>query len=426
MNNREKDRKFIWHPYTQMSDADHLCIIRGEGAYLFDENGNKYIDVVSSWWTNLHGHAHPHIAQRIGAQAKQLEHLMFAGFTHPPAIELAERLLRHLPVNQEKLFFSDNGSTAVEVSLKMAIQYWRNKGEHRTKVIAFKNGYHGDTFGAMSIGERGIFNQAFQDLLFGVLFIDAPVPGNQAESVAQLQQEMESNPSSIACFIFEPLVQGAGGMLMHDPDALNALICCCKENGILTIADEVMTGFGRTGKFFASDYLSEKPDILCMSKGLTGGFLPMAITSCTSAVFNAFLSKKNEPLNKTFYHGHSYTANPLGCAAALASLDLMEATATMEHIERITRRHALFREVIADDPKILDVRQCGTILAIELKTATGSSYNSSMRDTIYHFFLQRGIIMRPLGNTMYLMPPYCITDDDLDYIYRSIENFLKQ
>jgi adenosylmethionine-8-amino-7-oxononanoate aminotransferase len=426
MNNIEKDRQYIWHPYTQMSDAEHLCIVKGEGACIFDESGNRYIDAVSSWWTNLHGHAHPYIAQRIATQAHQLEHLIFAGFTHPPAIELAERLLRHLPVNQEKLFFSDNGSTAVEVSLKMAIQYWRNKGEHRTKVIALKNGYHGDTFGAMSIGERGIFNQPFHELLFEVIFIDAPVHGKQTESLSQLQQAISNNPASIACFIFEPLVQGAGGMLMHDPEALNALISCCKKSSILNIADEVMTGFGRTGKFFASDYLLDKPDMLCLSKGLTGGFLPMAITSCTAAIFDAFLSAKDAPLNKTFYHGHSYTANPLGCAAALASLDLMEATATMEHIERIARRHALFKEVIASDPKILDVRQCGTILAIELKTATGSSYNSSVRVIIYHFFLQRGIIMRPLGNTMYLMPPYCISDDDLDYIYRSIENFLKQ
>lgn len=408
-----------------MSTADHICIVRGEGSYLFDEDGNKYIDIVSSWWTNLHGHAHPHIVQKIAQQASQLEHVIFAGFTHPTAIELAERLLKHLSSSQKKIFFSDNGSTAVEVALKMAIQFWNNQGEKRTKVIAFKNGYHGDTFGAMSIGERGIFNQPFQDLLFDVVFIDAPTPGNEAVSLQQLQESINSHASTIACFIFEPLVQGAGGMLMHDPEALNELISICKQNDILTIADEVMTGFGRTGKFFACDYLSQQPDIFCLSKGLTGGFLPMSITTCTEEIFNAFLSEKSAAFNKTFYHGHSYTANPLGCAAALASLDLMEATITLENIQRIVSKHATFRKEISVNTKVFEVRQCGTILAIELQTSEGSSYTSGVRDTIYHFFMERGIIMRPLGNILYLMPPYCISDDDLDYIYRCIKDFLK-
>ncbi|MEO6169210.1 MAG: adenosylmethionine--8-amino-7-oxononanoate transaminase [Chitinophagales bacterium] len=423
--NLKKDHQFIWHPYTQMSAADHICIVKGEGAYLFDERGNKYIDIVSSWWTNLHGHAHPHIVQKIAAQASQLEHVIFAGFTHPTAIELGERLLNHLPANQKKIFFSDDGSTAVEVALKMAIQFWNNQAEKRTNVIAFKNGYHGDTFGAMSIGERGIFNQPFHDLLFDVIFIDAPISGNETASLQQLQFAINNDSSSIACFIFEPLVQGAGGMLMHDPEALNELVSICKQHHILTIADEVMTGFGRTGKFFACDYLSQKPDIFCLSKGLTGGFLPMSVTTCTEEIFNAFLSEKNAAFNKTFYHGHSYTANPLGCAAALASLDLMEETTTQKNIQRIVSKHATFRKQIAVNPKVLEARQCGTILAIELQTPEGSSYTSEVRDTIYNFFMSRGIIMRPLGNTLYLMPPYCIPDTDLDYIYSSIKDFLK-
>lgn len=426
MNWKEKDKKFIWHPYTPMLQHDPLFIVRGDGAYLFDGNSKAYLDAGASWWTNLHGHAHPHIAERIAKQARELEHVIFAGFTHPTAIELAERLTNHLPSNQKKIFFSDNGSTAVEVALKMSIQFWNNQGEKRTAIIAFNNAYHGDTFGAMSIGDRGIFTKPFNDLLFDVIFIDAPTPGNENAAIAQLQSKIENHQSSIASFIFEPLIQGAGGMIMHDPEALNEMISICRDHDILTIADEVMTGFGRTGKFFACDYLSEQPDIMCLSKGLTGGFLPMAITCCTQEIFTAFLSEKNAAVNKTFYHGHSYTANPLGCAAALASLDLMEEASTWKNIARIVEHHANFKNEISFHTKIKNVRQCGTILAIELQSEEGSSYLSTLRDSIYQFFLEKEIIMRPLGNILYLMPPYCISENDLDYIYRSIREFLSR
>jgi adenosylmethionine-8-amino-7-oxononanoate aminotransferase len=425
MNWIEKDRNYIWHPYTQMKNADHICIVKGEGAYLYDETGKKYIDAVSSWWTNLHGHANPHIAEKISQQAKELEHVIFAGFTHPAAIELAERLLKHLPSNQKKIFFSDNGSTAVEVAIKMTIQFWYNLGEKRNKIIAFKNAYHGDTFGAMSAGERGIFTQPFRNLLFEVHFIDAPLPGKETESIQQLMALLNDPgvTSGVAAFIFEPLVQGAAGMFMHDPEALNELVAICKDHDVLTIADEVMTGFGRTGKFFASDYLGEQPDIICLSKGLTGGFMPMGITSCTDQLFNAFLSDKDSVVNKTFYHGHSYTANPLGCAAALASLDLMESTFTWENINRIVSSHADFKRTLSLTSVIRNVRQCGTILAIELNTEGPSSYLASIRDSIYHFFMDRGILIRPLGNIFYLMPPYCTSANDLNHIYHSIEEF---
>ncbi len=417
-----RDRQSIWHPFTQAQTADpSIAIVRGEGAYLFDEDGKRYIDAVSSWWVNLHGHAHPYIAGKISEQARKLEHVIFAGFTHEPAVVLSERLLKHLPVHHKKIFFSDNGSTAVEVALKMAIQYWFNRGEKRNTILAFNNAYHGDTFGSMSVSERGSFTKPFHDFLFDVIYIDAPTPQNEDRAIAQLESTIENHPLSMASFIFEPLVQGASGMLMHNPEALNRMLTVCKEHGVLTIADEVMTGFGRTGKFFATDYLSEKPDIICLSKGLTGGFMPMGVTSCTDDIFKAFLSTDKM---KTLFHGHSYTANPLGCSSALASLDLMEKEETWQAIDRIGRKHLQFRMEMTAHDRLRDVRQRGTILAMDLVTGHDSSYFNNLRDLIYNFFLEKGILMRPLGNVMYLFPPYCISDDDLDYIYRCIKEFL--
>jgi adenosylmethionine-8-amino-7-oxononanoate aminotransferase len=422
MNLSGRDRQSIWHPYTQMQTADlPIAIVKGEGVYLFDENGKQYIDAVSSWWVNLHGHAHPYIADKIAEQAKKLEHVIFAGFTHEPAVEIAERILKRLPYNHSKIFFSDNGSTAVEVAIKMTIQFWSNHGEKRNKVLAFRNAYHGDTFGSMSVSERGYFTRPFNDLLFEVIFIDAPTPQNEERAIKQLKSSLIHHPSSIASFIFEPLVQGASGMLMHGAEALNEMIAICRENNVLTVADEVMTGFGRTGKYFATDYLSEKPDVICLSKGLTGGFMPMGLTSCTEDIFNAFLS--SDKMN-AFFHGHSYTANPLGCASALASLDLMEREETWRAIDRIGEKHIQFRGEMLSQVKLRNVRQCGTILAMELETQNDSSYFSHLRDIIYNFFLGKGILMRPLGNVMYLLPPYCISDDNLDYIYRSIKEFV--
>ena len=422
MNLSGRDRQSIWHPFTQAQTADPpIAIVRGEGAYLFDENGKRYIDAVSSWWVNLHGHAHPYIAGKISEQAGKLEHVIFAGFTHEPAVELSERLLKHLPIHHKKIFFSDNGSTAVEVALKMAIQYWFNRGEKRNTVLAFNNAYHGDTFGSMSVSERGSFTKPFHDFLFDVIYIDTPTPQNEDRAIARLESAISNHPSSIASFIFEPLVQGASGMMMHDPEALNRMLEICKDHDVLTIADEVMTGFGRTGKYFATDYLSEKPDIICLSKGLTGGFMPMGVTSCTENIFKAFLSTDKM---KTLFHGHSYTANSLGCSSALASLDLMEKGETWQAIDRIGRKHLQFSREMTAHKQLRDVRQRGTILAMELETGNDSSYFNNLRDLIYNFFLEKGILMRPLGNVMYLLPPYCISDDDLDYIYRCIKEFL--
>jgi len=419
MNLTERDSNVIWHPYTQMKDSETIGIVRGEGAYLFDENNVRYIDAISSWWVNTHGHANPYIASKVSEQLNILEHVIFAGFTHPKAVELAERLLAHLPANQKKIFYSDNGSTAVEVAIKMAIQFWGNQGIEKKKIIAFTNAYHGDTFGAMSMSGRSVFTDPFIEYLFDVEFIETPVSGKEDSSFSKLKTIVDSGQA--AAFIFEPLVQGAAGMIMYQPEPLEKMIAYCKSNKIITIADEVMTGFYRTGKFFATDYLTIKPDIFCLSKGITGGFMAMGVTSCTQEIFNAFLS---DDKTKTLYHGHSYTANPVACSAAIASLDLYENDDCIKNILRIQTRHDEFRKRIQNYKGVYNVRQWGTIIAIELKTETNTSYLNSQRDKIYSFFLQKGIILRPLGNIIYILPPYCISDEDLNFIYTSILEFL--
>ncbi len=416
-----RDSKVIWHPYTQMLSADlPIAIVRAEGAYLYDEAGKGYIDAISSWWTNLHGHAHPHLASAISTQAHTLEHCIFAGFTHAPAVRLAERLLAHLPPTQARFFYSDNGSTAVEVALKMAFQYAYNQAKPRTKVIAFENAYHGDTFGAMAVGARSAFTAPFSPFLFEVEFIPLPTQDN-FEAVKQLLLEKLQN-KEVASFIFEPLVQGTAGMLTYLPAHLDALIALCKAHDTLTIADEVMTGFGRTGKLFATDYLTQKPDIMCFSKGLTGGFMALGVTTCTAKVYEAFLS---EDRYKTFFHGHSYTGNPLACSVALASLDLVEKSDFQQNIDRITAQHTAFAKHISTHPRVGQARHMGTIVAVEI-AAGKTSYFSSLRDSLYAFFLSRQILLRPLGNVVYILPPYCITDEDLAKCYQAIEDVLNK
>jgi adenosylmethionine-8-amino-7-oxononanoate aminotransferase len=416
----ERDINVIWHPYTQMKTAGSpIPIVRGEGAYLIDETGKKYLDAISSWWVNLHGHAHPYIAEKVAEQLRTLEHAIFAGFTHPPAVELAERLLDILPDNQKKIFYSDNGSTAVEVALKMCFQYWSNKGEPRHKVLAFHNSYHGDTFGAMAVSARSAFTAPFEKFLFQVEYIDTP----NANNISTLISQLATDSQIPAAFIFEPLVQGSGGMLMYEAEHLDKLLKVCKEHNILTIADEVMTGFGRTGKLFAMDHLVQQPDIVCLSKGLTGGTMAMGVTSSTENIYSAFLS---DDKMKTFFHGHSYTANPVACAAALASMDLLLKPESMGNIQRISSQHTKFRDKIQHHSKLKDVRQTGTILALEWKTEAGTSYFNDLRDKLYNFLLEQGIILRPLGNIIYILPPYCISNDELAYIYRKIEEALER
>lgn len=412
----------IWHPYTQMQTAgEPVHIVKGEGALVFDNEGNPYIDAVSSWWTNLYGHSNPHIANAIALQAQQLEQVIFAGFTHQPAITLAERLLQRIHFHN-KVFYSDNGSTAVEAAVKMALQFWWNKGEKRNRIIAFRDAYHGDTFGSMSVSARGVFTGPYQSLLFDVLFVDTPVKGKEQESLRQFNQIVKEQRSGIAAFIFEPLVLGSAGMLMYEPKVLDELMSICKANHILTIADEVFTGFGRTGKFLATEYCELKPDIICLSKGITGGFLPFAATTCTQDIYNAFLSEEKY---KMLFHGHSYTGNPLGCAAAIAGLELYEQEKTQQQLENIIQRHAEFLQRISKNKFVKEARQTGTILAIELNAGGQTGYLNNIRDKAYAHFLARGVILRPLGNVVYVLPPYCIAEAELNEVYAAIESFLE-
>lgn len=418
----EKDQAYLWHPYTQMKTAPPpLPIVRGEGALLFDDKGTPFLDAVASWWVNIHGHAHPYIAEKVYEQLKCLEHVIFAGFTHPPAVELAERLLQILPDRQARIFYSDNGSTAVEIGIKMALQYFHNQGIKRHKVIALEGAFHGETFGAMSASGELSLNNAFHRHLFEVQRIPVPFAGKETESFSALKQILEQE--DIAVFIFEPLIQGAGGMRMYAPKALDELIRICQEAGVICIADEVMTGFGRTGKLFACSHLKEQPDIMCMSKGLTGGTLPLAVTSCSQKIYDAFLS---DDRYKTFFHGHSYTANPVGCAAALASMDLLLADDCQQQMATIVESHADFKARIKTHPRLKDVRTQGTIIAIEFASKGTTGYFNEIRDQLYYFFLDRGVLLRPLGNVIYIMPPYCITKAQLEKIYDLIVQALDQ
>ncbi len=419
MNLSERDRNSIWHPFTQhQTTKNNIAIVRGEGALLFDENEKVYIDAISSWWTNLFGHANSTIANAIKKQVETLEHVIFAGFTHKPAVDLAENLLKILPENQSKVFFSDNGSTCVEVALKMSIQYWYNRNIKKQTIIAFKNAYHGDTFGAMSVGARGVFNQAFENYLFDVQFIDLPNDDNIELLLSNFNKIIQQN--RVAAFIFEPLIQGSAGMLMYKAEYLDKLIAIAQQNEVICIADEVMTGFGRTGKTFATDYLQHKPDIFCLSKGITGGFLPLGITTCTTKIYEAFLS--NDKL-KTFFHGHSYTGNPLVCAAANASLKLMNDAQLM--IENLVNLQNDYSIRLKSNHKIENLRQIGTIVAFDVKTNNDSNYFNNLRDILYDNFIERGILLRPLGNTIYVLPPYIITKEQLQKVYDVINEVLE-
>ncbi len=420
-NWQKKDADYVWHPFTHLKYAETpINIVRSEGSYYFDEQGNKYIDGISSWWVNLHGHSHPYIAKKVFEQLSTNAHSIFSGFTHLGAIQLAERLLKHLPTNFSKVFFSDNGSTSVEVALKMSLQFWHNQNKLRTKIIAFENAYHGDTFGSMSVSERNVFTSAFSPLLFEVLRLPVPTKQNFEEVKQTLHSFIKTE--NACAFIFEPLILGASGsMQIYNAGFLDELVSICKHHKVITIADEVMTGFYRTGKFFAIDYLSNKPDIICLSKGITGGVMPLGVTCCAQFIYDAYISADK---HKTFFHGHSYTANPTACAAALASMDLLERDETLKNIQQIDASHAVFKAKIKSHKNILSVRNLGTIIAIEIKTPQKSDYLNNLAEKISSYFIQRGILLRPLGNVLYILPPYCISQSDLNYIYTCIEIFL--
>ena len=415
----QRDTAVNWHPFTSIKTAgEAVAIVRGEGTYLYDEKGKRYIDAISSWWVNLHGHAHPYIAEQVYEQLRTLEHVIFAGFTHPPAIALSEALLAVLPENQQKVFYSDNGSTAVEVALKMALQYAYNRGEKKPLVLAFRLGYHGDTFGAMAVSSRSGWTAPFAELLFDVTRIDLPT----AENLPEIQAFIDQHADHIACFVYEPLVLGAGGMLMYEAAQLDALMRYCRSRHILLVQDEIFVGFGRTGRMFAADHLTEKPDIMCLSKGLTGGTMPLGVTTCTAAIYEAFCT---DNVYGTLFHGHSFTANPLACRAALASLELLQKEETQAAIARICKQHEAFRARIAAHNSLqvvrqCVVRQCGTILAMNIGDGGKDAYFRNQCKPVFEALLQKGILLRPLGNVLYLVPPYCISDDDLQYIYNSI------
>lgn len=417
----ERDEKVVWHPYTRLKNPlVNVPVVKGEKEFLIAEDGTRYIDGISSWWVNVHGHSDPYMAEKVFEQFNTLEHVIFAGFTHPRAVEVAERVLAMLPSKQSKVFFSDNGSTAVEVGVKMALQYWVNRGIEKKKVIALEGAYHGDTFGAMSVSGRSAFSAVFNDFLFDVDFIPFPDKEKEGKAIDKLKQLISSG--EVAAFIFEPLVQGASGMRMYSPDILDKLMQLCQQHDVLCIADEVMTGFGRTGRMFATDYCNNKPDIYCFSKGLTGGTLPLSLTTCSQEIVEAFDS---EDKMKTFFHGHSFTANPIGCAAACASMDIFERKETWENIKRIENSHRTFLDTIINTGKITNAKIMGTIISFELKTSEETSYFNAKRDGIYNFFLDRGILLRPLGNVIYILPPYCTSAKSLDKIYNAISEFLE-
>ncbi|MFA6917050.1 MAG: adenosylmethionine--8-amino-7-oxononanoate transaminase [Parachlamydiales bacterium] len=413
----QRDRAIIWHPFTQYeTDPLPIAIVKAQGAYLYSDMGTRYIDAVSSWWTNLHGHSHPYIAEKIYEQAQNLQHVMFADYTHEPAILLAERLKAILPPGLNRFFYSDNGSTAVEAALKIIFQFWHNKGAAPEKdvLICFKGGYHGDTFGAMSAAGKTSFNRPFWPFMFDVEWIDPPFAGKEEESYAQLNALIEHK--SVAGFIFEPIIQGFNGMKSHSAKGLDVLMEICEKNNILTIADEVMTGFGRTGPLFACEYLKHTPDIICLAKGLTGGALPLALTVCKDFIFEGFQSQDRAA---AFLHGHTYTANPLGCAAALASLDLLLTNDCSAQRARIEASHLQFKEQYQHLWERCEVQ--GTILSLEYKTREGDSgYFSSLKQRIVPHFFAKHVVLRPFGNYVHVLPPYCVSEEDLYHIYQTL------
>ncbi|WP_339048766.1 adenosylmethionine--8-amino-7-oxononanoate transaminase [Candidatus Mesenet endosymbiont of Phosphuga atrata] len=425
MNLSERDKKIIWHPFTQEKTAGFsIAIKKAFGSYLYDENDKSYLDLISSWWVNLHGHAHPEIAKAIYEQSMTLEHVIFAGFTHKPAVELCEKLYTLLPNTLSKFFFSDNGSTAVEVALKMAYQYWYNQGDiERTIFLSFEGGYHGDTFGAMSVGAKSGFHNAFAKLLFSVMTVPFPETWDGDEEVEikekhaldVLQNHLNICSDKIAALILEPLVQGASGMKMCRPEFINKVIRLVREYKILVIFDEIMTGFGRAGSNFAFEQTEIIPDFLCLSKGLTGGFLPLALTVTTEEVYEAFLDKS---FTKAFAHGHSYTANPLGCAAAIASLNLLMKSSTAKSIKKINNAHQEGLALLKTCVNVKHTRITGTIAAFDV-----CNYSTVQKLKIE--CLEQGLLIRPLGNSVYLLPPYSISDLELMEAYGKIQNILK-
>jgi adenosylmethionine-8-amino-7-oxononanoate aminotransferase len=418
MSLQERDKKHLWHPLTQHKlHPNHLAITRAEGVMLYDENGNSYIDGIASWYTCMYGHCNPYIIKSVSEQLSQLDQVVFSGFTHKPAIEMSEALMEILPSNQQKIFFSDNGSTSVEVAVKMALQYFFNQGEKRSRVIALEDAFHGDTFGAMSVSGLSVYNGPFEDFLLKIDRIEVPTKANFEEVKANFIALLETG--DVASFVFEPLVQGAAAMKMYSATLLDELISIARCYGVLCIADEVMTGFGKTGKNFASEHLNDSPDIMCLSKSLTGGVVPMALTTCTQKIYDSFY---DDEVGKGFFHGHTYSANPLGCTAIKAGIELLTSEEMQNNIQRIIERHGEFNTKIKNHPMVKSTRQLGVIFALDL--AVEMDRYGSLRDKLFSFFMDNGVCLRPLGNTIYVLPPFVISNEELNKVYKVIESSL--
>ena len=416
----DRDKKHLWHPLTQHKvSPEMLPIAKAKSCILTDDKGNEYIDAISSWYTAVYGHCNSYITSKVAAQMQNLDQVVFSGFTHEPAIKLSEALVKILPEGQQKLFFNDNGSTATEIGIKMALQYHHNLGNDRKVMLAFEEGFHGDTFGAMSVSGLSVYNGAYEDHFIMVERIPVPTGDNNQDVIDQLKDIIANQ--NIAGFIYEPLIQGAAAMKFHDAEGLNDILKICRENDIVRVADEVMTGFGKTGRNFASDYIEEKPDVVCMSKALTAGLLPMGLTSCTQEIYDAFYS---EDIAKGLFHGHTYTANPLACSAALAAVELLVSEDIQENIKRISNSNTEFAGKLAKNPRVKNARSKGVIMAFELDIETDRY--GDIRNKLFQFFMSKGVFLRPLGNTIYIVPPYVISEKELKKVYSVIEDSLTE
>ena len=428
----DRDRACLWHPYTQMlTQPPPLPIVRAQGVWLYTEDGRRILDGISSWWVNIHGHSHPKLNEALAAQARDLEQVIFAGCTHRPAIELAERLLEVLPAGLTRIFYSDDGSTAVEVALKLALQYWRNRGQpQRRTFVTLYHAYHGDTVGAMSASEDSLFTRAFQPLLFPVVRAHAPYCyrcplGLTRDTcgiacLGDLEARLQQGGDSIAGVLVEPMLQGAGGMIVWPAEFLAGARRLADHYGTLLIADEVLTGFGRTGRMFACEHAGVRPDLICLSKGLTAGYLPLGATAATAQIYEAFLSHDR---GKAFFHGHSYTANPLACAVGVASLNLFRDEAVLDRVQALERQLRAGLGPLRSLPAVGDVRVIGGVGIIELESSE-AGYLDSLGPRLYSEFLDRGLLLRPLGNIIYFMPPYVISETEVDWAIAHVSEVL--
>jgi adenosylmethionine-8-amino-7-oxononanoate aminotransferase len=444
-----RDAACLWHPYTQMlTRPDPIPIVRGAGVYLYTEDGRRLLDGTSSWWVNIHGHSHPVLNDALAAQARELEHVVFANCTHRPAVDLAERLLAIAPHGLTRVFYSDNGSTAVEVAMKLALQYWGNLGQPRRKTfVTLHHAYHGDTVGAMSASEDSVFTRPFAPMLFDVRRAHAPYcyrcPVSLERDTCRIEC-LEANPDrsmpgsdtleailtehhgSVAAVLVEPMLQGAGGMIVWPTEFLAGVRRLCDRYGVLMIADEVLTGFGRTGRMFACEHAAVGPDILCLSKAITAGYMPLGATLAAEAIYDAFLS---EDRTHTFFHGHSFTANPLSCAVAVASLNLFRDEGVLDRVSSLERWLRAGLEPLKALPAVGDVRVIGGVGIVELvgdkASKSSGGYLDGIGPRLAAAFLDRGLLLRPLGNVLYFMPPYVITESETSWALAQIAEVLR-